>query len=120
MTNPKRNRKPKTRSTNKSLANAGAGPVRKLSSLKGRADSKQQKVLDLLGRREGASITVITKATGWQQHSVRGFFAGVVRKKLGLTLESAKTDGVRIYRVVAAKSSSKPKGGAAATESHAA
>ena len=118
MTNPKRNRKPKTRSTNKLLADAG--PVRKPSSLKGRAGTKQQKVLDLLGRREGASITVITKATGWQQHSVRGFFAGVVRKKLGLTLESAKTDGVRIYRVVATKSSSKPKGGAAATESHAA
>jgi hypothetical protein len=44
----------------------------------------------------------------------------VVRKKLGLMLESAKTDGVRIYRVVAAKSSSKSKGSAAATESHAA
>ena len=50
------------------------------------------------------------KATSWQQHSVRGFFAGVVRKKLGLTLESKKTDRDRIYRIVADKpSKAKPK-----------
>ena len=41
------------------------------------------------------------EATGWQQHSVRGFFAGVVREKLGLTLQSEKTEGDRIYRIVA-------------------
>ena len=43
------------------------------------------------------------KATGWQQHSVRGFLAGVVRKKLGLTLQSEKTEGDRMYRIVSSK-----------------
>ena len=43
------------------------------------------------------------KATGWQKHSVHGFFAGVVRKKLRLTLASEKMDGKRIYRIVDGK-----------------
>lgn len=64
--------------------------------------SKQQAVLDLLRRPEGTTIPTIMKATGWQQHSVRGFLAGVVRKKLGLNLVSKKTDGRRLYRVAAA------------------
>src|SRR5438105_1020919 len=43
------------------------------------------------------------RSTGWQSHSVRGFFAGVVRKKFGLKLQSEKADGARVYRLVAGK-----------------
>ena len=62
--------------------------------------SKQQTCLDLLGRREGATIEDLEQATGWQKHSVRGFLAGAVKKKLGLTLISEKPDaGPRHYRI---------------------
>jgi hypothetical protein len=76
-----------------------------------RSNSKQARVLAMLGRPEGATITAIMRATHWQQHSVRGFFAGVVRKKLDLDLRSDKTDGDRVYRIVrggGARSASRP------------
>jgi Protein of unknown function (DUF3489) len=65
--------------------------------------TKHDRVLGLLRAKGGTTIAAISKVTGWQPHSVRGFFAGVVKKKLGLTLESEKTKSGRIYRIVRAK-----------------
>src|SRR5437762_11920388 len=61
---------------------------------KGRANSKQARVLALLCGPSGATIATVTRSTGWQPHTVRAFLAAVVRKKLGLTLESEKTDEI--------------------------
>jgi len=67
--------------------------------------TKLDRVLGLLRSKGGTTIAAISKVTGWQPHSVRGFFAGVVKKKLGLTLASEKTKSGRIYRIVRAKTS---------------
>jgi Protein of unknown function (DUF3489) len=62
--------------------------------------TKQERVLTLLSQPEGASIEEMMQATDWQQHSVRGFLGGTVKKKLGFPLTSSKpNDGARRYRI---------------------
>lgn len=70
----------------------------------GRRDTKHDCILSLLSQREGATIPDLMEATGWQQHSLRGFLAATVKKKLGLNLTSTKADGeLRRYRIIKRK-----------------
>jgi uncharacterized protein DUF3489 len=81
-----------------------ASKVRSKAARSGqRQRSKQAQVLALLRGPSGATIATVMSSTGWQQHTVRAFLAAVVRKKLGLKLESEKADGERVYRIVAGK-----------------
>src|SRR6476646_1881144 len=61
--------------------------------------SKHDQILGLLRRKQGASLDEIQEVSGWQAHSVRGFLAGTVKKRLGLKLSSNKSDGTRHYFV---------------------
>jgi hypothetical protein len=67
-----------------------------------RSGTKQETVLGMLRQPKGTTIAAIMKATGWRQHSVRGFFAGVVRKRLKLKLGSKMVDDNRVYQITSA------------------
>jgi hypothetical protein len=95
------------RSGAKKSAAASAKPTKTSSALK--ADSKQDEILTLLQRPKGATLDVLVKETQWQKHSVRGFLAGTVRKKLKFPLLSKKIDGVRTYRIGTGKSAKSKK-----------
>ena len=87
----------KTASPHKAVSQKAAITRKPASS--DRRNTKQDTVIALLQQPKGTTIAAMMAATGWQQHSVRGFLAGVVRKRLGLDLVSEKTEQGRIYRI---------------------
>ena len=94
---------PRTKPAKQLKSNTKNSPQRRSRS-SGRT-TKHDRVLGLLQAKGGTTIAAISKVIGWQSHSVWGFFVGVVKKKLGLTLESKKTKSGRIYRIVGTKPS---------------
>jgi hypothetical protein len=84
-------------------AAAPSAKATKVSPGRRSPDSKQDQIVALLRQPGGTTLDVLVKSTGWQKHSVRGFLAGTVRKKLKLPLLSEKIDGIRTYRIGASK-----------------
>jgi hypothetical protein len=118
MTKPKSKPKAATRSTarrtSKPKSRAQSAPVSSKPATG--PHTKHARIIAMLRTPAGATIASLVTATEWQQHSVRGFLAGVVRKKLGLNLVSESTDKGRVYRIRNSKASS----GAADRVKHAA
>src|SRR6202051_2480148 len=102
-----------TKSAKKRPAMSGPAPVVAAKAAQHTADpkakkpdtrSKQSRVIAMLQSPPGATIAAMMTATGWQQHSVRGFLAGVVRKRLKLKLASKTVDGNRVYQIASGDS----------------
>jgi hypothetical protein len=99
----------RTKRTGAKKTAAVSAKATRASSDRIKSDSKQDKIVALLQRPEGATLDALVKETQWQKHSVRGFLAGTVRKKLKLPLLSEKVDGVRNYRIGTAKAAKTKK-----------
>ena len=104
MTKPKSKTKVATRSA--ARKNSGSKPRARPTKSAVRSDTKHARIIAMLRAPAGTTIAAIMTATDWQQHSVRGFLAGVVRRKLDLNLVSELTDRGRIYRIKDGKASS--------------
>ena len=74
-----------------------------IRAARSQGQSKQDRVVAMLRQKGGTTVAAVMKTTGWQKHSVHGFLAGVVRKKLGLNLVSEKSNGERVYRIADGK-----------------
>jgi hypothetical protein len=107
MTKPKSKPKAAACSTGRKAAKPASRKRSAPASSKPTAgpDTKNARIIAMLRTPAGATIAAIMTATNWQQHSVRGFLAGVVRKKLGLNLVSEQTDKGRVYRIKDGKAS---------------
>jgi Protein of unknown function (DUF3489) len=107
VTKPKSKPKAATRSTARKTAKPASRKRLAPASSKSasRPDTKHSRIVAMLRTPAGATIAAIMTATDWQQHSVRGFLAGVVRKKLGFNLVSEQTEKGRVYRIKDGKAS---------------
>ena len=107
MTKSKSKPKATTRSTARKTAKPASRKRSTPASSRSAAepDTKHARIIAMLRMPTGATIAAIMTITDWQQHSIRGFLAGVVRKKLGLNLVSEQTDKGRVYRIRDGKAS---------------
>jgi Protein of unknown function (DUF3489) len=88
------------RATRAKRQSADRKPKRKEQQPAARAGTKQSVLIELLSRRDGATLAEAVKATGWQPHSVRGAISGTLKRKLGLVVASDKVEGRgRVYRI---------------------
>jgi hypothetical protein len=101
MSEPKNGRSPRRKPATH-VPKRGSRTKKRPSPENTSSKTKQSRAIAMLRSDGGASIAALVEAMGWQRHSVRGFLAGVVRKRLGLKLESTKVDGCRIYRIMRA------------------
>jgi hypothetical protein len=109
MTKPKPRPNTATRSTarktGKPASRKRPAPASSRPVPAARPHTKHARIIAMLRTPAGATIAAIMTATDWQQHSVRGFLAGVVRRKLGLNVVSEQTDKGRVYRIKNGKAS---------------
>jgi Protein of unknown function (DUF3489) len=105
MTKPKSKPKAANRSTVRKVGKPASRKRSVPAPSRSGPDTKHARIIAMLTKPAGATIAAIMAATDWQQHSVRGFLAGTVRKKLGLNLVSEQTDKGRLYRIKDGKAS---------------
>jgi len=105
MNKPKSKAKVASRSAARKISSKGKSRAQSTKSAV-QSGTKHARIIAMLREPAGTTIDAIMIATDWQQHSVRGFLAGVVRKKLDLNLVSELTEKGRIYRIKDRKASS--------------